>query len=312
MQGPSSRSYTGTRETLEREEFEQKRTLLNEELVDRQRAVDAARRRRRNTIWALVVIIVVIVAATIAAAIMLYYYVPIGNGGSSSPTTPSGSGSVPLGESCTSASSCMSGLICSGGVCTNPPQTPCTTAATCPAGYACAAGVCKGLINAECSSNADCSGQFICPNSICIATPCTSDAQCPNATTVNNEYCDTTSGVCIGGHLDACSSNSQCNNAFYTCVTNECVGLVGDPCTETSQCAEPYVCTNDMCAVQNCVTSTDCTHAIGPFPFGVRCDAPGVCANGVFAVCTQQAQCGSPTIATCTVTSPQEGACTPA
>lgn len=131
-------------------------------------------------------------------------------------------------------------------------------------------------------------------------TTCTMDTEC----TVAGEACNLTLGECrptCSGH-DECATGEVCLNNFCgaapACPDGNCPGdlicdvnMVCAPpvvCTDDTECTGTDICAGGVCiAPANCADSTEC-------PSNLRC-IQGICDDP----CTDDAECGDPTMVTC-------------
>ena len=168
---------------------------------------------------------------------------------------PNGNNDAGVG-SCTTDATCGTGLAC------HPATKKCS--ATCTGGSDCpsSAKTCAPLNGStksfcQCSTDALCGGSLICSNTTKQCTSkCTSSASCSNGA-----MCDTTSGQCLGGNIDAgtdagvTDAGTACAFGGTSCTNSEICDLT------TSHCKPSVVCNSanpqpDTCGYANyCDTS---------------------------------------------------------
>ncbi|MSP92227.1 MAG: matrixin family metalloprotease [Myxococcales bacterium] len=219
-------------------------------------------------------------------------------------------GKKAIGEACTSADQCDSGL-CQGGKCAG----SCVTSADCPPGQGCqkvAGGVGSCVALGDKASGSKCAASSECKTGLCAdlgagtacATPCTTASQCPagQACTAlagggggacvvppkkkaDAEPCDAAaecvSNLCVGGSTGAvcaaaCSASKPCSGGF------DCFGLQGgggaclkaaDKKAAGQPCKGGTDCKSALCIATSPTTGTcmdDCT-ATGICPASHQC-----------------------------------------
>lgn len=194
----------------------------------------------------------------------------------------------PLGEPCSSPTSCESGF-CADGVCCDSPYLSscqaCSPAGACemhasgtdPEGE-CASGVCNGSgaciaeLGAPCASGAECASG-LCVGGVCCNEHCAGSCEsCSIAGSMGS--CSLLPAghpgepscapyACNGqvsGCASSCATSSECQEGFW-CDGQQCNALlsVGSPCTDTPQCSSGF-CSDGVCCDLACGGSTpeDC------------------------------------------------------
>ena len=250
-------------------------------------AQEAAARKRRSNLT--IIIIISSIVAVIIIGVAVYFLIFRRSASSTSGGTGTGTGgsgtNVALGGACQTNTNCAAGLICSGLVCTNTPQSSCTDASHCPSGYACINHKCEGTIGATCSNNKDCQSPLWCNSQSCNVKTCSTQADCASLTDANGGQCNGTS----------------------------CIGLKDGYCAHSADCAQPYGCdvTKGKCIAEPCTSGADCTNITGvgycnlsnavcalvpnePCIENDQCDDNALNAPGgqIIAICGANGKCG--------------------
>lgn len=205
---------------------------------------------------------------------------------------------VGLGSSCTAASMCPSGLLCTDGVCCG--------VASCGEGSSCSAGpkkgVCIKIDGATCMADSDCASNH-CIDGVCCNRAC--DGQC--------EACDVpaTKGTCslvVGaphGKRTACASDATDVCKAKTCDGKNSTACDGFSSGATVQC-KPASCDGSKLVPKSscdgagsCVTPPIAScgrYSCDPASIACRtdCKTGSDCADGFFCisgVCSEGARC---------------------
>lgn len=180
----------------------------------------------------------------------------------------------PEGVPCTSQSSCITGLICSG-ICATGPVGGLDELCPCDENYVCVpqgtgqASICKGDGGAPCTSYIDCTS-FLCNRGICSSGapnsyPCTNDSSCAS-NNCSYGYCQPENVVTgVLGSFCSCSNNdfgASCNeDLFLNCQCDEITNIgycmtasqgILSSCSTNSLCSTNLICYNqelDLCNV---------------------------------------------------------------
>ena len=189
--------------------------------------------------------------------------------------------------SCVADTDCLSGQVCTDGVCFDKPTVSCRSNADCTGGATCdlLKGTCtvtscggSGGSGSACTTKYDCPDGQACPSGKCVtpAATCRQDADCSRGQICNfSQKCE---AGCNPNEPRDCSGGKLCHPQKFIC----------EFCSQTNPCpknsaGQAQQCFSGTCRLAvTCATTQDC---VSKGADGAICKA-GVCAN-----CTQLADC---------------------
>jgi len=221
-----------------------------------------------------------------------------------------------LGQACTAATDCASG-VCTGGFCAVPACSPnCVNGTDCGGSTDCASkfcnnGTCAAATCApSCNDGQPCGAATDCASGICTAGACVAPACKPNcaAGAVCGANGDCTSGTCTNGRCkgtstftcsptcnlgQACGAASDCGSGVCTagfCVAPAC----GPTCADGAHCGANADCGSQRCVNGTCGPSECAPDCVLGQPCGGNTDCgSGKCTAGLCVASACSPSCGT-------------------